>query len=90
MVKIYLLPADEGDFIWIRYGKGEKYANIIVDGGTKSSGKEYAEVIENIAERGEKVEALVLPHIDYDLKLRTLISAYSPSANPILNVGSLS
>ncbi|TGY00846.1 hypothetical protein E5357_01360 [Hominisplanchenecus murintestinalis] len=78
MVKIYLLPADEGNFIWLRYGKGEKYANIIVDGGTKSSGKEYAEVIENIAERGEKVEALVLPHIDYDLKLRTLISAYAP------------
>ncbi len=66
MVNIYLLPADEGDFIWVRYGDDGNYANILIDGGTKDSGAEYAEIIEWIGSHGEKIEALVLTHIDYD------------------------
>ena len=66
MVKVYLFPADEGDFIWVRYGNDENYANILIDGGTKDSGAEYAEVIQFIAEYGETIEALILTHIDYD------------------------
>lgn len=66
MVKVYALPADEGDFLWISYGKNEHYAHILVDGGTKDSGDDYAEIIERIDRRGEKIEALVLTHVDYD------------------------
>lgn len=66
MVHIYLLPADEGDFIWIRYGSKGDFANVLVDGGTKNSGREYAEIIEYIESCGEKIEAIVLTHIDYD------------------------
>lgn len=66
MVKVYLLPADEGDFIWVRYGNNENYANILIDGGTKDSGTEYANVIQFIADYGETIEALILTHIDYD------------------------
>lgn len=66
MVNIYLLPADEGDFIWLRYGNDEDYANILIDGGTKDSGDEYAEIIKWIESHGEMIEALVLTHIDYD------------------------
>lgn len=66
MVKVYLLPADEGDFIWVRYGNDENYANILIDGGTKDSGAEYADVIQFIADYGETIEALILTHIDND------------------------
>lgn len=61
-----MFPADEGDFIWVRYGNDENYANILIDGGTKDSGAEYADVIQFIADQGEKIEALILTHIDYD------------------------
>lgn len=66
MVKVYLLPADEGDFIWVRYGNDENYANILIDGGTKDSGAEYADVIQFIVDQEETIEALILTHIDYD------------------------
>lgn len=66
MVKVYLLPADEGDFIWVRYGNGENYSNILIDGGTKYSGAEYADVIQFIVDQKETIEALILTHIDYD------------------------
>lgn len=66
MVKVYLLPADEGDFIWVRYGNDENYANILIDGGTENSGTEYADVIQFIVDQEETIEALILTHIDYD------------------------
>ena len=66
MVNIYLLPADEGEFIWVRYGENMNYANILIDGGTKDSGSEYAQIIEWIEKNGENIEALVFTHIDYD------------------------
>ena len=66
MVNVYLFPADEGDFIWVRYGNGERFSNIVIDGGTKDSAIEYAEVIEYIDRRHETIEALILTHIDYD------------------------
>lgn len=66
MVNVYLLPADEGDFIWVRYGNNKKYSNIIIDGGTKNSTIEYAELIEYIDSCNEAIEALILTHIDYD------------------------
>ncbi len=66
MVNVYLFPADEGDFIWVRYGSNDKFSNIIIDGGTKDSAAEYAELIEYIDSRNETIEALILTHIDYD------------------------
>lgn len=61
-----MLQAFEGDFIWLSYG--DKYANmhILIDGGTKECGEKYSEIIEQIAERDEKIEAIVLTHIDRD------------------------
>ena len=67
MVKVYLLPADEGDFIWVRYGDDENCANVLIDGGTKDSGAEYADIIQFIADQGETIEALILTHIGYGI-----------------------
>ena len=39
MVDVYLLPANEGDCLWVRYGKKEGTRhNIIIDGGVEYSG----------------------------------------------------
>lgn len=54
MVKIFTLPANEGDFIWICYGENEVYNHILIDGGTKECGEEYASIIKIIDERKEK------------------------------------
>ena len=45
MAKIYLLPADEGDFIWNRYGQNKDHANVLIDGGIKDSEDVYAEIM---------------------------------------------
>lgn len=60
MVDVYLLPANEGDCLWVRYGKKEGTRhNIIIDGGVESNGGDIASIIENIAERNEKVDIFV-------------------------------
>lgn len=66
MVKIFALPANEGDFIWVAYGENEVYSHILIDGGTDECGEEFASIISIIDERKEKIEALVLTHVDYD------------------------
>ena len=49
MVDVYLLPANEGDCLWVRYGKKEGTRhNIIIDGGVESNGGDIASIIENI------------------------------------------
>ena len=47
-------------------GSNDKFSNIIIDGGTKDSEVEFAELIEYIDRRNETIEALILTHIDYD------------------------
>lgn len=54
MVKIFTLPANEGDFIWSYYGENEVHSHILIDGGTKECGEEYASIINIIDERKEK------------------------------------
>ena len=58
--------AEEGDFIWVAYGENEVYSHILIDGGTDECGEEFASIISIIDERKEKIEALVLTHVDYD------------------------
>ena len=64
MVKIFALPANEGDFIWVAYGENEVYSHILIDGGTDECGEEFASISSIIDERQEKREALVLTHDD--------------------------
>lgn len=66
MVKIHLLKAFEGDFIWISYGSTGNEHHILVDGGVEECGEKYAEIIEKIAEQTGTIEALILTHVDYD------------------------
>lgn len=66
MVKIHMMKAHEGDFIWVSYGNIEDEYHVLIDGGTKVCGERYANVIKTIVEKGESIEAIVLTHIDCD------------------------
>lgn len=66
MIKVHMLPAKEGDFFWVEYGKNEKCSHILIDGGVEITGNTFAKIIMEIDARGEAIEALILTHIDYD------------------------
>lgn len=66
MIKVHMLPAKEGDFIWIEYGDKKKYSHILIDGGVSVTGNIYAKIVQEIYERSEDIEAIILTHIDYD------------------------
>ena len=35
MVKVHMMKAYEGDFIWLSYGDSEKEYHLLIDGGIK-------------------------------------------------------
>lgn len=65
MLKLRMLPAMDGDFIWISYGKDSFY-HILIDGGPELCSSAYEEVLNEIYDSGESIQALILSHIDND------------------------
>ena len=65
MVEVFCFPVAEGDFLWVRYGE-EKKSHILIDGGTKEFGYLYKNVLMSIDEKDERIEAIILTHIDND------------------------
>ena len=65
MIKVHVLPADEGDFIVVSYGERLEH-HILIDGGLENSGDDYAEIIKDIAKKKQKIDAVILTHIDSD------------------------
>lgn len=64
-VNVTLVQADEGDFIWVAYGSNKK-SHLLIDGGTKETGSYYEDILKQIIEKEEIIEAIILTHIDYD------------------------
>lgn len=60
MVKIHMMKAYEGDFIWLSYGDMEKEYHLLIDGGVKECRQRYADVIKTISAKGESIEAIIL------------------------------
>lgn len=66
MLNIKLIPAEYGDCILISID-GKKNFNILVDGGTSKTYKEFIKKeIENIENLGQKLDLIICTHIDYD------------------------
>ncbi len=66
MVRVYMFPVGVGDFLWIRYGKGnETDYNIIIDGGHEKYSSIYSRVLKTIANSKQNV-LIVMTHIDAD------------------------
>lgn len=60
-----MIPAEEGDFFWLTYGEETKH-HILIDGGVESCGNKYEKILTYIEKNKEKVDAIVLTHVDND------------------------
>jgi hypothetical protein len=67
MLRIEMLPAANGDALWIEYGDPQDPRRIIVDGGTKGSWEDGLRArIEALPAAERRFELLVVTHIDSD------------------------
>lgn len=66
MLELQLLPARQGDAIWIRWRDGEAIRQLIVDMGTEGVGKALRSKFEALPVRERAFELLVVTHIDAD------------------------
>jgi len=62
MFTIEMLPADEGDALWIEYGDADAPRRILIDCGRKTA---YRAVTERLGD-GVRFELFVLSHVDAD------------------------
>ena len=61
-----MLPAREGDAIWVRWGKEHTPYQMLVDTGTEEVGKALSQKINALPESQRNFEAIVVTHIDAD------------------------
>jgi beta-lactamase superfamily II metal-dependent hydrolase len=66
MFEVTMLPAREGDAIWIEYGDREAPHRILVDGGMASTWDAALEQRFRGLETDERVELLMVSHVDRD------------------------
>lgn len=66
MLELHLLPARQGDAIWVRWGQKQLTHQLIVDMGTLGVGKRLRERLEELPEKARRFELLVVTHIDAD------------------------
>jgi beta-lactamase superfamily II metal-dependent hydrolase len=66
MFRITMLPALEGDCLWIEYGESAKPYRILIDGGPIGAEPALRVKIESLPEDQRRFELVVVTHIDSD------------------------
>ena len=66
MLSVTLLPARQGDAIWIRWGDANKPHQLLIDMGTEEVGKRIREQILTLDEADRVFDLLVVTHVDCD------------------------
>ncbi|WLG78785.1 hypothetical protein PSH89_23115 [Pseudomonas sp. FP1911] len=66
MLTLQLLPAREGDAIWVRWGSPDAPYQMLIDMGTQETGAELRERISALPEGQRSFELIVITHIDRD------------------------
>jgi beta-lactamase superfamily II metal-dependent hydrolase len=61
-----MLPAREGDCLWITYGEPGDPRHVLVDGGRKATAKAVRAKLEALPRGSRRLELLVISHIDRD------------------------
>jgi beta-lactamase superfamily II metal-dependent hydrolase len=61
-----MLPAREGDCLWIRYGNSKKPHQILIDGGRAATAKELKGRFASLPENQKQFELLIITHVDRD------------------------
>lgn len=65
-LELQILPAGNGDCLWIEYGDPHRPRRILVDGGTQGTYKRLKKKIESLDAADRRFELLVVSHIDSD------------------------
>jgi beta-lactamase superfamily II metal-dependent hydrolase len=63
---IELLPAKNGDSIWIEYGKSDRTRRILIDGGPINAYEALEEKLNEMPAGDKRVELVVISHVDTD------------------------
>ena len=66
MLRMEMLPANQGDCLWIEYGQKNKPRLILIDGGTAGSIKALVEKVKALPAKSRHLELLVVTHVDAD------------------------
>lgn len=67
MLRVEMLPAAQGDALWIEYGTDTDVRRILIDGGTKGSWDEGLRArVERLPPAERRFDLLVVTHIDAD------------------------
>jgi len=66
MLTVELLPAGNGDCLWIEYGSGRKVHRILVDGGTRPTRAILKQRIQCMNDDDRHFNLVVLTHVDLD------------------------
>lgn len=66
MLEIKMLPARQGDAIWICWGESDNPYRMIIDMGTEEVGKRIYDELKNSPETQQILELLVVTHVDRD------------------------
>lgn len=81
MLSIQMLPAREGDAIWVRWGEKCSPYQMLIDMGTEDVGKVLRQKISALPEAQRIFEAIVVTHIDAD-HIGGLLSFFVDSEKP--------
>jgi hypothetical protein len=66
MLEIEMLPAREGDCLWIRYGPAAHPRQILIDGGRSATAKELKTRFAALPAGQREFELLIVTHVDRD------------------------
>jgi beta-lactamase superfamily II metal-dependent hydrolase len=66
MFAIEMLPAEQGDALWIEYGSGPTVSRILIDGGTPPTVDAVVARVEKLAPTDRHFELLIVTHVDTD------------------------
>ena len=66
MLELKMLPARQGDALWIRWGDGEIPFQMLIDLGTEEVGRAFYDRLKALAPKERKFELLVVTHVDQD------------------------
>jgi len=66
MLSIRMLPAKEGDALWITWGSAAEPHRMLVDMGTEAVGKKVRSRIIDLPQAQRKLDLLVVTHVDRD------------------------
>jgi beta-lactamase superfamily II metal-dependent hydrolase len=66
MFEIEMLPAREGDCLWLRYGDSKNIKQILIDGGRAATAKIVKKRLAALPLKAREFELLIITHVDRD------------------------